>query len=380
MQNTLLPIISLLMSGIYFLIGIIIHIGLAKRYKRTIRMPMVSVLIPARNEEDTIAACLNSIKKQDYPSQRLQIIILNDRSSDETRNIVLDHLANLPDAKLIDISDDLQGLKGKMNVLAQGMIHAQGEIILITDADCQVPVSWVSQMVSYFDENVGMVGGLTAIQDIENTSKLFNRIQTLDWFFLQAIAAGTAGAGLPVSVLGNNFGFRKSVYDEIGGFSSIGFSLTEDMALLNTIKRKTNYKIAYPLHHKSMIESIPLSNFHEFIQQRKRWLSGGLDAPFWGWILMLTSFLAHLLILINLITLNFSIFILNSFIILTIVDISLIWKVSKLSKSRKLIRYFIPFEIFYYIYSIILAVVLFLPGKIYWKERSFSKTGIKKPR
>ncbi len=341
---------------------------------------MVSVLIAARNEEATIAACLTSLKKQDYPSQKMQIIVMNDRSSDKTRDIVLDQLNHLRGAKLIDISDDLQGLKSKMNALAQGMIHAQGDIILVTDADCRVPTSWVSQMVSYFDVNVGMVGGLTAIQEADNTSKLFNNIQTLDWFFLQAIASGTAGAGLPVSVLGNNFGFRKSVYDEIGGFTSIGFSLTEDMALLNAIKKKTDYKIAYPLYHKSMIETRALSNFHEFIQQRKRWLSGGLKAPIWGWILMFTSFLAHLLILVNMITLNFSIFIFNSFVILTIVDISLIWKVTKISKSKRLIRYFIPFEIFYYIYSILLAVNLFLPGKINWKERSFSKTGIKKPR
>jgi len=341
---------------------------------------MVSVLIAARNEAATIAACLASLKKQDYPSQKLQIIVMNDRSSDKTRDIVLDQLHHLPGAKLIDISDDLEGLKSKMNALAQGMIHAQGDIILVTDADCRVPSSWVSQMVSYFDENVGMVGGLTAIQKADNTSKLFNNIQTLDWFFLQAIASGTAGAGLPVSVLGNNFGFRKSVYNEIGGFTSIGFSLTEDMALLNAIKKKTDYKIAYPLYHKSMIETRAVSKFNEFIQQRKRWLSGGLKAPIWGWILMLTSFLAHFLILVNMITLNFSILIFNSFIILTIVDISLIWKVTKLSKSKRLIRYFIPFEVFYYIYSIILAVILFLPGKINWKERSFSKTGIKKPR
>jgi cellulose synthase/poly-beta-1,6-N-acetylglucosamine synthase-like glycosyltransferase len=376
MTIDILSLATFSITIVYFLIGFFIHVGLSKKYQRTSHKPKVTVLIAARNEEATISSCLDSLWKQDYPAELLQIIVINDRSSDNTRQIILEHKNRKSILKLIDISQDLNGLMGKMNALAQGIDHADGEIILVTDADCRVPVGWITEMVSYFTEKIGLVGSLTVIAHPENekTGKIFDNIQTLDWFFLQAIASGTAGIYFPVSVLGNNFGFRKSVYDVIGGFASIGFSLTEDMALLNSIIKKTDYKIAYPLQSGSMIQSLPLNHIRDFFQQRKRWLFGGKKAPLWGWILMFTSFIAHLLIVLNLALTNFTIPVITGFAFIAGVDLSLIWRVVKKSGSKKLIRYFIPFEVFYFFYSLLVALTMILPGKIYWKERSFNKT------
>jgi cellulose synthase/poly-beta-1,6-N-acetylglucosamine synthase-like glycosyltransferase len=374
MTIDILSLATFSITIVYFLIGVFIHLGLSKKYRRTSHRPKVTVLVAARNEETTISSCLDSLWRQDYPTELLQIIVINDRSSDNTRQIILEHKNRKSILKLVDISKDLSGMMGKMNALAQGIDHADGEIILVTDADCRVSTGWVSEMVSYFTEKIGLVGSLTVITHPEKTGKIFDKIQTLDWFFLQAIASGTAGIHLPVSVLGNNFGFRKSVYNEIGGFASIGFSLTEDMALLNSIIKKTDYKIAYPLQSDSMIQSLPLNHIYEFFQQRKRWLSGGVKAPVWGWVLMFTSFIAHLLIVINLILSNFTIPVIIGIVLITVIDLSLIWRVITKSRSKKLIRYFIPFEIFYFFYTLIVAVSMILPGKIYWKERSFNKT------
>jgi cellulose synthase/poly-beta-1,6-N-acetylglucosamine synthase-like glycosyltransferase len=334
-------------------------------------MPKTTILVAARNEEKYLPACLDSLGRQIYPSDLLQIIVLNDRSSDNTRHIVLEYKKRFSSIELIDIEDNQNGLEGKMNALAQGMDNAKGEIILITDADCRVPDTWVSAMVAYFTESVGLVGSLTVIDQPGEKTQLFDRIQTLDWFFLQAIAAGTAGLNLPVSILGNNFGFKKSVYDHIGGFRHIGFSLTEDMALLNTISEKTEFDIVYPLNGETMIQSIPLKHIRDFFQQRKRWLSGGLKAPFWGWVLMSASFMVHLLTLVNLIMLNFSIPVISSLFLIMVIDLSLLWRMILKSGYTKLMRYFIPFEVFYFLYTIFLAISVILPGKINWKERSF---------
>lgn len=359
---------------LYVFIGIFIHLGLSKKYNRISHKPKVTVLVAARNEETNLPDCLKSLGRQDYPQELLQIIAINDRSTDATREIILQHTDQIPILQLVEISEDLNDLKGKMNALAQGMNHAEGEIVLITDADCRVPQNWVSEMVSYFAEEIGLVGSLTTVSASNATSKFFDHIQKLDWFFLQAIASGTTGINLPVSVLGNNFGFRKSIYDMIGGFASIGFSLTEDMALLRAILNKTTYKIAYPLEKKSMIQTLPLNNYLEFYRQRKRWLSGGLKAPLWGWILISSSFIAHLLILVNLILLNVTFPVIIGLIFLTGIDFSLIWRLLNRSESKKLMKYFIPYEIFYYFYTLILAVSVILPGKIYWKGQSFNKT------
>jgi len=364
--------ITLLIATLYFMIGIFIHKGLSKKYQRTPHKPKVTILVAARNEERHLPACLDGLGQQTYPSELLQTIVINDQSTDRTRQIIINHKEQIPCLVLVDIIDEKDGLKGKMNALAQGMEQAEGEIILISDADCRLPKTWVSEMVSYFTEEVGLVGSLTVIDRPGKEFQFFDRIQTLDWFFLQAVASGTVGNRLPVSVLGNNFGFLKSAYDKIGGFRSIGFSLTEDMALLNTILKRTEYRIAYPLHKGSMIQSLPLNNFREFIQQRKRWLSGGLRATIWGWILMSTSFLAHLMVLINLCLLNLTTPFFIAFVLLTGIDLSLVWRLIVISGGKKLVRYFMAFELFYYFYTLILSVAIFWPGKIYWKERSFN--------
>jgi cellulose synthase/poly-beta-1,6-N-acetylglucosamine synthase-like glycosyltransferase len=345
---------------------------LSKKYRRVDHKPKTTILIAARNEEGHLPDCLDSFQKQSYPSDLLQIIVLNDRSTDATRQIVLDSKKQLPNLELLDIIDDQNGLKGKMNALAQGMDKARGEIILITDADCRVPGTWVSEMVAHFTENVGLVGGLTLINHSLKKSHIFDRIQTLDWFFLQAIAAGTAGLKLPVSVLGNNFGYTKSAYDQVGGFRRIGFSLTEDMALLNAIVKNTDCDIVYQLRRESMIQSLPLNHIRDFFGQRKRWLSGGLGGPIWGWVLMLASFMVHFLILMNLSILNFTLPVLSGLILTFGIDLSIVWRMVSRSGFAKLKRYFIQFEIFYFFYTIILALNALIPGKIFWKGRSYN--------
>ena len=366
-----LTLITLFTTFIYFIIGILIHYGLSRKYGRTDLKPSVTILVAARNEEEYLPACLDSLVNQTYPSDLLQIIIINDQSSDKTKQIVIDYAKEFSYLELVNTYDQQNGLKGKMNALAQGMDWARGEIILVTDADCRVPGTWVSEMAAYFTEGVALVGSLTAIHQPDGKSGFFDNIQAFDWYFLQAIAAGTAGINLPVSVLGNNFGFKKSVYNLIGGFRSMDFSLTEDMTLLNTIAKNTDLKIVYPLQKSTMIQSLPLNNLGDFIQQRKRWLSGGMKAPLWGWILMSTSFLAHFSIVVNLFLLNFTIAVISGLLLTLGIDLSLLWRMLRKSGNLKVIKYFIPFEFFYFFYTIILAIDLIFPGRIYWKERSF---------
>jgi cellulose synthase/poly-beta-1,6-N-acetylglucosamine synthase-like glycosyltransferase len=370
-MNEIISLSTILAAIVYILIGFMIHIGLSKNYQKTSYRPKVTVLVAARNEEKNISGCLDSLGLQNYPSDLFQLIVINDRSDDNTRQVIQEYENKISNLQLIDIVEDQNGLKGKINALAQGMDHVEGEIILISDADCRVSPGWISEMVTFFTENIGLVGGLTKIEHPERKPTFFDNLQTLDWFFLQAIASGTAGIHLAVSVLGNNFGFRKSVYDQIGGFASIGFSLTEDMALLNSILKKTKYKVAYPLQSENMIHSLPLNNMQDFFQQRKRWLSGGKKAPIWGWILMSTAFIAHFLIVTNLVITNFTLPVVTGLVIITGIDLSLIWRVSAISGSKKLVKYFFPFEVFYYIYSLIVALSIIMPGKITWKERRY---------
>jgi cellulose synthase/poly-beta-1,6-N-acetylglucosamine synthase-like glycosyltransferase len=366
-----ISVATLFMALIYLLIGILIHIGLQKKYIHVPKKLKTSVLIAARNEEKLLSYCLESLENQNYPKELLQVIILNDRSTDNTRDIARSFCNRLPHFELIDIMEDKDNLVGKMNVLSQGINSANGEIILITDADCRVPATWISQMNSYFTTDVALVGSITCLNRIEKSNNFFDNLQAVDWLFLQAIATGMAGIGRAVSVLGNNFGFRKSVYHKIGGFKEIGFSLTEDMALLKMINQKTDFKIAYPISSESTIQSAPVDTFGQFFQQRKRWLQGGYKAPLSGWILMLVALISHLLIVLGLILFNWQVFFVCGVIMIFLTDFTLYWQVLKKLQWQKFILYFPAFEIFYFFYTVILGLSIVWAGKIKWKERDY---------
>lgn len=101
----------------------------------TAPLPSLSVLIPARNEEAVIGACLQSLLAQDYAAD-LQILVLDDRSTDETARVVQEISARDSRVTLLSGGNLWEGWKGKPNALRQLAAQATGEMLLLTDADC----------------------------------------------------------------------------------------------------------------------------------------------------------------------------------------------------------------------------------------------------
>ena len=111
----------------------------------------VSVIIPARNEEGHIGQCLDSILKQTYPSHLLEIIVIDDHSSDRSAAIV-ETYANRG-VRLLSLSKKIAGEPGlvayKKKAIELGIDQSTGELIITTDADCTVPPGWLSTLAAY---------------------------------------------------------------------------------------------------------------------------------------------------------------------------------------------------------------------------------------
>ena len=355
---------------IYALVSLLLNLGLSKKPKKTANLARVTLLIPARNEQELLPLCLDSLIALDYPSSLLEVYILNDDSSDNTREIALSYTEKYDHFYLYDVQPDKR-LTGKMNALSQGIKISSGEIILVTDADCQVPPGWVREIVSYFTDRVGLVAGMTLLSHNSPEERIYDRLQTLDWIFLQGIAAGTAGIGLPVSILGNNFAFRKKAYEEIGGYDALGFSLTEDMVLLKTMIDKTAWRVRYSLWPASAIYSKPLKTIKDFYHQRMRWITGGLKVTIWGIFLMLLSLLSHILILLLFILDIDSVANLRNIAVLLSVDFLLVFRLLKRFQLKRLAIYFPLFEVYYFVYSLLFAFFTFIPSPVKWKGRKY---------
>jgi cellulose synthase/poly-beta-1,6-N-acetylglucosamine synthase-like glycosyltransferase len=340
-------------------------------------LPSVAVLIAMRNEEDYIHHCLKSLERQTYPKDRHQIIVIDDKSTDSSPEIVREYINRNSNFKMLAIQEQRHGLKGKMNALEQALSETDQQIILITDADCIVPRGWINTFVSYFKRDVGLVGGLTMLypgfgrESPKKTFSFFNKIQALDWLFLQFVSTYASQVGKPITVLGNNFGFRKEAYDLVGGFKEIGFSVTEDYVLMDAIARQGSWKIIHTIDPDNTIFSFPVNTLKEFYSQRKRWMIGGKKSGFWTYYLLLLTTIVHFLLICSLFIPGFNILKFLLWLGILSTDYVLLSSALNHTNTNSLKKYFVFFEVFYFVYSILFAFLALFPSRVIWKGRYY---------
>ncbi len=360
-------IIFLVAVGIYFLQSVLFLIGATKKYQRIEEkdLPDISVVVAARNEEKNIKRCLDSLDKLIYDENKIEIIIINDKSTDKTLEIIEKFISEKPKFKCITTQKTIGTLKGKTNALANALEIAKGEVILTTDADCAVSPTWAKAIASYYQKDVALVCGYTS----QETFNAFSGMQTLDFIYLLTVAAGAMNLGKPLSCIGNNMSYRKSVYDEVGGYANIPFSVTEDFKLLMTIHNLQKYKIIYPLEPLAHVVSNPCENFNSLYWQKKRWGVGGLDSDIVGYSVMASGFVAHICMLLMPFMFSSSALYITIFKLAT--DFLFIYPVLKQLKITSSLKYFVAFEIYFIIYVIALPLVVVPSKKVLWKGRKF---------
>lgn len=233
----------------------------------------VSVIIPARNEERNLARCVEALKRASYPAQDVEFILVNDRSTDSTSTVAQKLVGDDPRFRIIQKTDASKNanLRGKPGALQEGIDHATGDVLLFTDADCCIHPQWITAMSAPFlDESVGMVCGFTTIK----TTGAFAILQDVEWMYSQAMAKGGLGNNVPLGCYGNNMAIRRSVYDAVGGYASIPFSITEDLALLQHIADHGK-NVIYQCLPQATVETLPCTTLQEYLKQRQRWARGG---------------------------------------------------------------------------------------------------------
>ena len=146
----------------------------------SVEKPKVSIIVAARDEEDCIERCINSIRNQTYPKELFEVIIVNDQSEDKTEDMVKSLQNKYDNLKLISANDRPDNFAPKKFAINEALKIAIGEIILTTDADITVESKWIESIVSFFEENVGLVVGLSSVRN-DHTKKLFQKFEALDF-------------------------------------------------------------------------------------------------------------------------------------------------------------------------------------------------------
>ncbi|TDE15307.1 glycosyltransferase [Dyadobacter psychrotolerans] len=234
----------------------------------------VSILLAARNEENNIERCLLSLFELDFPKTQLEILIGDDDSSDKTAEIIHNFILDKPLYRYFKIKDHTVGLKGKANVLAQLSHQAKGKYFFYCDADIAVPSTWIYSMLEHFQDNTGVVVGLTRMK----RSHLFADFLSLEWLFTLSILRFFSIFKIALTGLGNNMAVTREAYFKVGGYEKIGFSIVEDYALFMAIV-KAKYKFVQTYSDKVLAYSEPLNSFSELKTQRRRWMYGIMESP-----------------------------------------------------------------------------------------------------
>ncbi len=355
---------------IFYLFQLITYsIGVFRSYnEKTFNFtPKVSIIIAARNEENNIGDCLNSLSKVEYPKDKLEVIIVNDHSDDSTQEIIERYKNVFTNFKTIipEIRD--WHLIGKTTAIAQGIEVSTGEIIITSDADCTFKTSWIRDLVKYYDDKTGIVCGFTYVE----YKNIFEGMQSLDWVYLLTVASGSFGLRIPLACVGNNMSFRRKAYDEVGGYKNLKFSITEDFALLQGVVKTKKWRCKYPFETGNLALSKACSSYKELLRQKKRWGMGGKKAPFVGFILMTAGFLISGLSIAApfLCTTLFY----KLLIIATKFSLDFLFLIFSMKKFNlfHLYRYFLIFEIYYTTYVFMLPFLVFINQKVEWKGRIY---------
>jgi cellulose synthase/poly-beta-1,6-N-acetylglucosamine synthase-like glycosyltransferase len=327
--------------------------------------PTVSILIAARNEERNLPQCLASLALIDYPADRLEICVIDDHSTDGTAAVIEEWKQRIPALRSFIPEAAKHGLLGKSNAIAQAVERSTGEIILTTDADCVVPPQWVRATVRQYTPEVGCVCGYTLLRD----SGVFGGFQSLDWAYVLTIASAGVGWGVPLSAVGNNMSFRRAAYDDVGGYARIGFSVTEDFLLFKAISYKTAWKVRYPVAPDTLVWSEACETVKELYRQRKRWGVGGKRIHPIGFFVMAVGFLMNLALIVSPFAGVSAGAWLLAFAGKCAGDAALLAFPLGRFHRLDLYKYFFPFELYYLTYVTLLPFVVFLTGRVVWKDR-----------
>ena len=237
-------------------------------------LPFVSVIIAARNEEENIEQCIGALEAQDYSNKLFEVIIINDRSIDNTAEIITDKTGSLSNFHMITVKDLPTDTSPKKYALQTGIEASKGEIILTTDADCVPKPGWISGMVkAYSDDKIGMVVGYSPI--ILESLGIKAGLAKLDSLSIAAISAGLIGVGYPVTCSGRNFSYRRRVFDSIGGFEGLWQYMSGDDDLLLHKAFNNKIKVSYSLQPSTFVDSKSYESLNEISNQRRRHASKG---------------------------------------------------------------------------------------------------------
>lgn len=340
--------------------------------REAVDLPLVTIIIPARNEAHNIGACLQSVLAQTYPSTYLEVLVVNDHSIDETASIV----RQFASVKLINLADyplepGKQAYKKKAIDVAISV--STGSLIVTTDADCLVPPNWIATLVAaQIKTGAALLVMPVQYHPIVSAMDIF---QALDFMTLQGITGASAHRGAHSMCNGANLAYTRKAFNAVDGFAGIDHIASgDDMLLMHKIYRWQPNGIVYLKLKEVIVQTPPAAGLGAFFQQRIRWASKAdqyEDKRIFAVLLWVYLFNCWLLMIGVWSCWNVQIFkiFISCLVGKTIVELAFIIPVAQFFSARFWVLFFPLAQPFHILYTVI-AGWLGKFGKYEWKGRT----------
>lgn len=338
--------------------------------------PLVSVLIPARNEAENIHRCLSSLSKQDYPN--LEIIVLDDNSTDRTSEVVQEFAAKDSRISLVNGAPLKKGWLGKCFACHQLAKQAKGDYFVFTDADTLHFGSTISKAFAALINNkldaLSIYPSQITVTFHERMTVPFINFAILS--FMPLVLVKKAKSAFFSTGIGQFFLFKREVYEKFGGHESVKGEILEDIHISKQVK-KFGYKIMV-FDGSNNIFCRMYHNFDEVINGFSKFIFAAFDYN--GFMEMIAMSFFSIIFMVPFLLLPMGVFIFSwsgRVITFNIIQICIILVIkiilSMRFKNRILDVLLTPVSV---AYMVLIAGNSYFQAKlgkgIYWKGRTYS--------
>lgn len=229
--------------------------------------PVVSVLIPAYNEEKTILRTLESVYALDYPKNKLEVIVVNDGSKDDTEKVIRKYIHNKPNFQLLSHPN-----RGKAASLNRALNLARGEFFACLDADSFVASDTLKKMLAlYENENNPKLAIVTPAMKVYQPKNMLQKVQWLEYLVIILISRLSSHLDSLYVAPGPFSLYRTEIIRKIGGFDEQ--NITEDQEIAYRLQQH-QYLIKQCTN--GYVYTTAPKEIKPFYSQRRRWYLGGI--------------------------------------------------------------------------------------------------------
>lgn len=301
---TILFAIIFLLTIIFLIYSLLIYSALNKLLRLekfdTAELKL-SVVIAAKNEAENIPSLISAIKKQSYPADFFEVIIVDDNSSDNTFEVVKSNISELSNFKVIHAKK--KKYPAKKGTLDIGIKHASNPYIVITDADCIPSPGWLKSFACKFSQGNDFVFGIAPYRQ---TKSFVNKIAAFENLRAHMIMFAFAKLGFPYSAAARSFGFSISAFKKIKGYENTAETLSGDDDLLLREAVRYGLKIGLVTEENAFVFTDTKQTYKEYKNQKLRHTSTSYHYSLKIKILMALWHISNIILLLSAILIFFN--------------------------------------------------------------------------